>query len=43
MQVDWFAVVVSLIAFTGMVKWKWGLIPVVIGAGALGLLNRSLF
>jgi len=42
-QVDWFAVVVSLIAFAGMVKWKWGLIPVVIGAGALGLLYRSLF
>jgi chromate transporter len=38
--VDWFAVAVSSVAFAGMVKWKWGLIPVVLGAGALGYLYR---
>jgi chromate transporter len=43
MQVDWFAVVLSTVAFAGMVRWKWELIPVVIGSGVLGLLYRSLF
>ncbi len=39
----WFAVVVSAIAFFGMVKWKWGIIPVVLGAGALGLIYKLVF
>jgi chromate transporter len=39
-SVDWFAIVVSLIAFTGMVTWKWDLIPVVLGAGAIGVLYK---
>ena len=41
--VNWFAVIISLAAFTGMVRWKWDLIPVVLGAGILGILYRSLF
>lgn len=40
--VDWFAVILSTVTFAGMVKWKWGLIPVVIASGLLGLLYRSL-
>jgi chromate transporter len=36
--VDWFAALASVIAFVGMVKWKWDVIPVVLGGGALGLL-----
>jgi chromate transporter len=40
--VDWFVVVVSVIAFAGIWKWKWDIIPVVLGAGLLGLL-RGLF
>jgi chromate transporter len=35
--VDWFAVVVSAIAFTGIMKWKWNIITVITGAGLLGL------
>ena len=35
--VDWFAVVVGLAAFAGMTRWKWGVIPVVLGAGLLGV------
>ena len=35
--VDYFAIVVCVVAFIGMVKWKWGIIPVILGAGALGL------
>jgi hypothetical protein len=38
--VDWFAVIVSLVAFIGMLRWRWDIIPVVLGAGALGLINR---
>ena len=40
--VDWFAVAVSAVAFAGMVKWKWDIIPVVLGAGALGLACKTL-
>jgi len=39
---DWFAVVVSLVTFVGMVKWKWDVIPVVLGSGLLGLIYRTL-
>ncbi len=35
--VDWFVLVVAAIAFAGMWKFKWGLIPVVLGCGGLGL------
>jgi chromate transporter len=38
--VDWFAVAVSLVAFIGIMKWKWDIIPVVIGSGMAGLLYR---
>ena len=35
--VNWFGVVVCVVAFVGITKWKWGIIPVVLGAGGLGL------
>ena len=35
--VNWFGVVVCVVAFVGMTKWKWGIILVVLGAGVLGL------
>ena len=38
--IDWFAVVVSLVAFVGMLRWKWDIIPVVLGGGALGLIYK---
>jgi chromate transporter len=34
---DWFAVLVSAIAFVGMLRWKWNVVPVVLGSGLLGL------
>ncbi len=40
--VDWFAVAVCAVAFAGMVRWKWGVIPVVLGAGMTGLLFKTL-
>ena len=39
---DWFVVVVSVVAFAGIWKWKWNILPVVLGAGLLGLM-RGLF
>jgi len=38
--VDWFAAIVSLVAFVGMLRWRWDIIPVVLGAGALGLIYQ---
>ncbi|HYG34912.1 MAG TPA: chromate transporter, partial [Clostridia bacterium] len=38
-KVDWFGLVVSLIAFIGLLKWKWGMVPVVLGGALLGLIR----
>lgn len=39
-NVDWFAVVVFIVAFAGMLRWKWSIIPVILGAGLAGLLYQ---
>jgi chromate transporter len=39
-NVDWFAVVVCAIAFIGMLRWKWNIIPVILGSGMLGLIYK---
>lgn len=36
--VDWFAIAVAVVAFIGLTRWKWNIIPVVLGAGLGGLL-----
>lgn len=36
--IDWFAVAVAVVTFVGITKWKWGVIPVVIGSGLAGWL-----
>jgi chromate transporter len=41
-RIDWFALAVALVAFGGMLRWKWGAVPVVIGSALVGLLYRSL-
>jgi len=40
--VDWFGVVVSGVAFAGMTKCNWDIVPVVLGAGVCGLFYRWL-
>jgi chromate transporter len=35
--IDWFACIISAAAFVGMLRWRWGVIPVVLGSGLLGL------
>ena len=37
-NVDWFALLVCAIAFLGMLRWKWNIIPVILGSGMLGLI-----
>ena len=41
-RVDWFAMAVSAMAFTGIVRWKWNVIGVVCGAALAGLIFRVL-
>lgn len=41
-RVDWYAVVVSVVAFVGLTRWKWDVIPVVALAGVSGLIYRML-
>lgn len=35
--IDWFAAIVALVAIVGMLRWRWDIIPVVLGAGTIGL------
>jgi chromate transporter len=37
-KVDWFAVVVCAVAFVGMLRWKWNIVPIVLGSGLVGLI-----
>ena len=42
--VDWFAVAVAVVALSGMAKWKWDVIPVIVGSGLIGLIYKmSIF
>jgi chromate transporter len=40
---DWFALGLSVVAFFGMMRWRWDVIVVVLGAGVLGLVYRLAF
>lgn len=40
--IDWFAMALGACALAGMVKWKWDIIPVVIGGGIIGLIYKML-
>jgi chromate transporter len=39
-NVDWFAIAVCAIAFLGMLRWKWNIVPVVLGSGLVGLIYK---
>jgi len=41
--IDRFAAAISVAAFVGMTRWKWDIIPVVLGAGLLGLIFKKEF
>jgi chromate transporter len=38
--VNWFGVLIFAVALAGMTRWKWNVVPVVLGAGAAGALWR---
>jgi chromate transporter len=40
--VNWFGIAVAAIAFFGMQRWKWGVVPLVLGAGVAGLLHHLI-
>jgi chromate transporter len=40
--IDWFAILLCIAAFVAMTRYKADIIPIVIGAGILGLLYKSL-
>ncbi len=40
--IDWFAAIISVIAFIGMLKWNWNIIYVVLGSGLVGLIYKSV-
>lgn len=39
---DWFALLIAVVCFVGILRWKWNVIPVVIGSGLAGWLVRFL-
>ena len=41
-RVDWFVIVVAGAALVGMVRWRWGIIPIIVGAAVLGVVRRLL-
>ena len=41
-KIDWFAVIVCAVAFAGMLRWKWDIVPVVLGSGLLGLAYKFI-
>jgi chromate transporter len=40
---DWVALAISVIAYLGMWKWNWDVIPVIVGSGLTGLAYKMLF
>ncbi len=38
--IDWFALTVMSVAFLGMTKWKWNIIPIIVSAGTAGLIYK---
>jgi chromate transporter len=36
--VNWFGVIIAAVTFVGLVRWKWDVIPTVLGSGAAGVL-----
>jgi len=40
--IDWFALVAAMVFFFGIQRFRWGIIPVVLGAGFLGVVYKLL-
>ena len=42
-HLDPFALVLGLVTLVGLIRWNWGVIPVVLGSGLMGLIYHLLF
>ena len=40
-SVDWIAILISTVAWIGMMRWQWNIILVLLGAGGAGLIFKS--
>jgi chromate transporter len=40
--INWFGLVVCAVSLAGLIRWKWGVIPVVLGSGLLGVLYHMV-
>ncbi len=40
---EWYALVASLVAFIGMTRLKWGMIPVIVGSALAGFIWKTVF
>ena len=41
-SLDWFALAISVVAFIGMMRWKWDVVAVVIASGLVGLTYKFI-
>jgi chromate transporter len=39
---DWYALAAAVIAFAGMMRYKWGMIPVIIGSALTGFIWKTV-
>jgi chromate transporter len=39
---EWYALVASIVAFAGMTRLKWGMIPVIVGSAIAGLIWKTI-
>jgi hypothetical protein len=40
--IDWFALAIGVVAFLGMLKLKWNVVPVVLGSALAGLVYQLI-
>jgi chromate transporter len=40
---DWYALMASVVAFIGMMRFKWGMIPVIVGSALAGYVWKLIF
>jgi chromate transporter len=40
-RIEWMLLIISLIALFGMIRWKWDILPVVIGSAIFGFLVKA--
>jgi chromate transporter len=40
--IDWFAIALCALACVAMLRWKWEIVPVVLGSGVLGMIYKFL-